>query len=122
MRLCKACAEEKPLTDFYGPYINPRTRHQKWGTTCKACLSERKPVQSTGPSKRDLAREQRLRDYPGSKTCTGCGEEKPLADFGRPVPKDRAGGRQQLAFSPRCLACQSKAVAERRARKAGARA
>ncbi len=77
---------------------------------------------TTTPSKHELARERRLRDYPGSKTCTGCGEEKPLADFGRPVPRDQAAGRQRLAFSPRCLACQSKAVTERRARKAGASA
>jgi hypothetical protein len=71
------------------------------------------------PTKRDLARERRLRDYPGSKTCTGCGEEKPLADFGRPVSRDQAAGRQRLAFNPRCLVCQAKAVSARRARKAG---
>ncbi len=74
---------------------------------------------TTTPTKRDLAREQRLRDYPGEKTCTACGEEKPLADFGRPVPRDQAAGRVVLAFSPRCLACQSKAVTARRARKTG---
>jgi hypothetical protein len=71
------------------------------------------------PTKRDLARERRLRDFPGSKICTGCGEEKPLADFGKPVPKNRAHGRQALAFSPRCLACQAQAVAVRRVRKTG---
>ncbi len=73
---------------------------------------------TTIPTKRDLARERRLRDFPGSKTCTRCGEEKPLADFGRPVPRDQAAGRQRLAFNPQCLACQSKAVMARRARKA----
>ena len=73
---------------------------------------------TTTPSKHELARERRLRDFPGSKTCTGCGEEKPLADFGRPVLRDQAAGRQRPAFNPRCLACQSKAVAARRARKA----
>ena len=73
---------------------------------------------TTTPSKRDLAREQRLRDYPGSKTCTVCGEEKPLADFGRPSLRDHAAGRVALAFSPRCLACQSKATLARRARRA----
>ncbi len=70
-------------------------------------------------NKRDLGREQRLRDYPGSKTCTGCGEEKPLADFGRPAARDQAAGRVALIFRPRCLACQSKAVVARRARKGG---
>jgi hypothetical protein len=73
---------------------------------------------TTTSTKRDLAREQRLRDHPGSRTCTGCGEEKPLADFGRPVLRDQTAGRQRLAFNPRCLACQSKAVMARRARKA----
>jgi hypothetical protein len=73
---------------------------------------------TTTPSKRDLARERRLRDFPGSKTCTGCGEEKPLADFGQPQRHDRAAGRIGLVFSPRCLACQSKEVMARRARKA----
>ena len=72
---------------------------------------------TTTSTKRDLAREQRLRDYPGSKTCTVCGEEKPLADFGRPSLRDQAAGRVALAFSPRCLACQSKATLARRARK-----
>jgi hypothetical protein len=69
---------------------------------------------TTTPSKHDLARERRLRDFPGSKTCTGCGEEKPLADFGRPDPVERAAGRVAFVFKLRCLACQSKA---RRARK-----
>ena len=73
---------------------------------------------TTTPSKNELARERRLRDFPGSKTCTGCGEEKPLADFGSPVLRDQAAGRQRLAFNPRCLPCQTKAVAVRRARKA----
>ncbi len=73
---------------------------------------------TTIPSKRDFAREQRLRDYPGSKTCTGCGEEKPLADFGRPSLRDQAAGRVALAFNARCLGCQSKVVMARRARKA----
>jgi hypothetical protein len=72
---------------------------------------------TTIPSKRDLAREQRLRDYPGSKTCTGCGEEKPLADFGRPSLRDQAAGRVAVAFRSQCLACQAKAVLARRARK-----
>ena len=72
---------------------------------------------TTIPTKRDLAREQRLRDFPGSKTCTVCGEEKPLADFGRPTPRDQAAGRVALVFSARCLACQSKATLARRARK-----
>ena len=74
------------------------------------------------PTKRDLARERRLRDFPGLKTCTACREEKPLADFGQPQRRDRAAGRIGLVFSPRCLACQSKEVMARRARKAGARA
>ena len=78
-----------------------------------------RPAQPKNPTKYELARERRLRDFPGSKVCTGCGEEKPLADFGRPVPREQAAGRQRLAFNPQCLACQSKAVTERRARKAG---
>jgi hypothetical protein len=73
---------------------------------------------TTIPTKRDLAREQRLRDYPGSKTCMDCGEEKPLADFGRPSARDQAAGQVALAFHSQCLACQSKAVMARRARKA----
>ena len=75
-----------------------------------------------GPTKRDLGREQRLRDYPGSKTCGDCGEEKPLADFGRPSPKERAGGTLAFVFSPRCLPCQTKANMARQARKAGSSA
>jgi hypothetical protein len=73
---------------------------------------------TTIPTKRDLAREQRLREFSGSKACTGCGEEKPLADFGRPFRRDQAAGRVALVFSPRCLACQSKATLARRARRA----
>ena len=74
---------------------------------------------SDRPTKYELARERRLRDYPGSKRCTGCGEEKPLADFGQPVPVERAEGRVAFAFKARCLSCLSKAVAARQARKAG---
>jgi hypothetical protein len=73
---------------------------------------------TTTPTKWDLAREQRLRDHPGSKTCKDCGEEKPLADFGRPVEQDRAGGRVGLVFKPRCLVCQGKILTARRARMA----
>ena len=73
---------------------------------------------SDKPNKHELAREQRLRDYPGSKTCADCGEEKPLADFGRPSRRDQAAGRVALVFSARCLPCKSKALAQRRARKA----
>ena len=74
---------------------------------------------TTIPTKWDLAREQRLRDHPGSKTCKDCGEEKPLADFGRPVPVERAAGRVALVFKPRCLVCQGKIHTARRARMAG---
>ncbi len=73
---------------------------------------------TTTSTKRDLAREQRLRDYPGSKTCTSCGEEKPLADFGRPFQRDQAAGRVALVFSSRCLTCKSKEVLARQARRA----
>jgi hypothetical protein len=121
-KVCKACSQEKPLTDFFGPYTDARTGQQKWKGTCKACLPKRKAVQPAGSSKWELARERRLRDYPGSKVCTDCDEEKPLADFGQPSRRDQAGGRVALVFSPRCLACQSKAVMARQARKAGSSA
>ena len=98
---CKACGQEKPLSDFFGPYTDARTGQQKWKGTCKACLSERQAVRPKGPTKYELARERRLRDYPGSKVCTGCGDEKPLADFGQPQQRDKAGGRIGLVFSPR---------------------
>ncbi len=74
---------------------------------------------SDKPSKFELARERRLRHFPGSKVCTVCGEEKPLADFGQPKRQDRASGRVALVSNARCLVCQSKAVLARRARKAG---
>ncbi len=119
VKVCKACGQEKPLADFFGPYTDTRTGRQTWKGTCKACLSERTVSRPAGPNKRDIARERRLRDYPGSKTCTSCGEEKPLADFGEPSRRDQASGRLALVFSPRCLACQSKAVMARQARKAG---
>src|SRR5918998_840723 len=113
MRTCRACGQEKPLSDFFGPYTDARTGQQRWKGTCKACLSEREAGRPARPSKYDLARERRLRDYPGSKVCAGCGEEKPLADFGQPQRRDKAGGRIGLVFSPRCLLCQSKATMER---------
>lgn len=119
MKVCNACGQEKPPEAFFGPYTDPRTGQQKWKGTCKACLSERKAVRPKGPTKWDLARERRLRDYPGSKVCTDCGEQKPLADFGQPSRRDQAAGRIGLVFSPRCLACQSKIVMARQARKAG---
>ena len=118
VKVCKACGQERALTDFYG-YTDPRTGQQKWRSTCKACLSERQAAQPKGPTKHELARERRLRQYPGSKVCADCGEEKPLADFGQPQRRDKAGGRIGLVFSPRCLPCQSKATMARQARKAG---
>jgi hypothetical protein len=116
VKVCVACGQEKALTDFYG-YTDPRTGQQKWKGTCKACLSERDAARPKGPTKYELARERRLRDYPGSKVCAECGEEKPLADFGQPQRRDKAGGRIGLVFSPRCLPCQSKATMARQARK-----
>jgi hypothetical protein len=77
---------------------------------------------TTTPTKWDLARDQRLRDYPGAKTCKDCGQEKLLADFGRPVPVERAAGRVALVFKPRCLVCQGQIQTVRRARKAGSSA
>ena len=116
VKVCNACGQGKPLGAFYGPYTDMHTGRQRWKGTCKACMAGL-PVQADGATKRDLARERRLRDFLGSKTCTGCGEEKPLADFGRPSLRDQAGGRVALAFKPQCLACQSKVVRARRARK-----
>jgi hypothetical protein len=117
-KVCKACGQEKSLSDFFGPYTDARTGQQKWKGTCKACSAEREAARPKELGKYQLARERRLRDYPGSKVCTDCGEEKPLADFGQPSRRDQAGGRIALVFSPRCLACQSKAVMARQARKA----
>lgn len=114
---CKACGQEKPLTDFFGPYTDARTGQRKWKSPCKACSAEREAARPKGPSKYELARERRLRDYPGSKVCTDCGEGKALADFGQPSRRDKAGGRIGLVFSPRCLPCQSKATMARQARK-----
>ena len=118
MKVCKACGQEKPLSHFFGPYTDARTGQQKWKGTCKACLSERQAVRPKGTTKYELARERRLRDYPGSKVCADCREERPLADFGQPQRRDKAGGRIGLVFSPRCLPCQSKATMARQARKA----
>jgi hypothetical protein len=118
VKVCNACGQEKPLTDFFGPYTDKRTGRQKWQSPCKACQSERDAARPKEPSKYELARERRLRDYPGSKVCADCGEEKPLADFGQPQRRDKAGGRIGLVFSPRCLPCQSKATMARQARRA----
>ncbi len=119
VKVCNACGQEKALADLFGPYTDARTGQQKWKGTCKACLSERQPSRPAGPSKYELARERRLRDYPDSKVCADCGEEKPLADFGQPQRRGKAGGRVGLAFNARCLPCQSKATMARQARKSG---
>ncbi len=119
IKVCTACRHEKPLTDFYGPYSSKRTGQQIWKSICKECVSERRPPPPAGPTKRELAREQRLRNYPGAKTCTSCGEEKPLADFGQPYRRELGARGVALVFNSWCLACQSKAVAARRARRAG---
>ncbi len=118
VKVCNTCGQEKPLSDFFGPYTDKQTGQQKWKGTCKACVPK-KAVRSKEPTKWELARERRLRDYPGSKVCADCGEEKPLADFGQPSRRDQAHGRIALVFSPRCLPCQSKAVTARQARQAG---
>jgi hypothetical protein len=119
VKTCTACGLEKPLSDFFGPYLDKSSGRQKWKGACKACSAERQAARSKAPGKYALARERRLRDFPGSKVCTGCGEEKPLADFGQPQRHDKAAGRIALVFSPRCLVCQSKATKARQARKAG---
>ena len=118
VKVCNACGQEKALTDFFGPYTDKETGVQKWKATCKACLAERQAARLKEPSKFELARDQRLRDYPGSKACKDCGQEKPLADFGRLVPVERAAGRVALVFKPRCLVCQGQIQTARRARKA----
>jgi hypothetical protein len=115
MRVCTACGQEKPIEAFFSPYLDKRRR--KWKGACKVCSAKGQATRPKEPSKYELARERRLRDYPGSKVCTDCGEEKPLADFGQPSRRDKAGGRIGLVFSPRCLACQSKATMARQARK-----
>jgi hypothetical protein len=115
IKICTACGEEKPLDAFFGPYTDKQTGRQKWTGTCKACRAERRrALQPVSPGKRDIAREQRLRDYPGSKVCTACGEEKPLADFGQPAQRDHAAGRVALVFNARCLPCQARANRARR--------
>ena len=119
MKVCNACGQEKPLSDFFGPYLDTNTGRRRWKGACKACAAERQAaVRPKRPGKYALARERRLRDYPGSKVCTGCVEEKPLADFRQPRRHNRAAGRIGLVFNARCLACQSKAVTARRAPKA----
>jgi hypothetical protein len=117
-KTCTACGEAKPLDAFFGPYPDKQTGRQKWTGTCKACRAERRrALQPVSPGKRDIAREQRLRDYPGTKVCTACGAEKPLADFGQPARRDHAAGRTALVFNGRCLPCQTKADRARKSRR-----
>ena len=118
MKTCTACGQGKPLSDFFGPYLDKRDGRQFWGSACKVCSAERKAARPKRPGKYELARERRLRDYPGAKVCTDCGEEKPLADFGQPQRHDRAAGRIALVFNVRCLPCQAKANMARRTRRA----
>ena len=113
MKICKACGLEKPLSEFFGPYTDKQTGQHKWKGTCKACLAKREAPD--GQTKHDLARERRLRDYPGSKVCKTCGEEKPLADFGQPHRQERAGGQIGLVFNAHCLPCKAKARQTRKA-------
>ena len=84
VKVCTACGQEKPIEAFFASHLDKKRR--KWKGACKVCTAER---QGGGQTKNELAREQRLRDFPGSKTCTGCREHKPLADFGRPPEEAR---------------------------------
>jgi hypothetical protein len=122
VKVCNACSQEKPLTAFFGPYLDARTGQQVWKGPCRACMAEREAARHKEPGKYELGRERRLRDYPGSKVCADCCEEKPLADFGQPRRHDKAAGRIAIVFSPRCLPCQSKVTMARQTRKAGSTA
>ena len=122
VKVCNPCVQEKSLTDFFGPYTDARPGEQKCKSPSKACSAEREAARPKEPTKYEMARERRLRDFPGSKVCADCGEEKPLADFGQPRRQDKAGGQIGLVFNARCLPCQSKATMARQARKAGSSA
>ncbi len=46
VKVCNACGQEKPLSDFFGPYTDARTGQQKWKSPARrARPNERPPPQ-----------------------------------------------------------------------------
>ena len=89
MKPCTGCGEVKPLTDYHRASKAHDGRYSK----CKTCIlahqakyRERVAAERVDPAPTD------------TKTCTGCGEVKPLADYHRKA--DSRDGR----FS-RCKVC-----------------
>lgn len=81
MKLCKACAQTKPLSEFHKDNRTRGLKPSRGGfgvaTVCKRCRAEaRKP----GIHAERIAREKRRKR--GLKPCGRCHEAKPLADFG----------------------------------------
>ena len=78
---CTECGETKPLDDFYVKYKATGVRLSR----CKQCHNARKLSTyhaTKGPLKRDAPK-------PTTKTCTKCGEVKPIAAFDRRGNSDR---------------------------------
>lgn len=86
---CARCKEQKPLDDFH------RNQHRVDGRahTCRVCRS--------AATQRLEARKRAERPAPApeTKTCSVCGETKPLNRFMR-------GPRYQLGVSRQCKACR----------------
>jgi len=86
MKTCLICGQEK-LIDLFSRDNKAKDKHQSY---CKACaLSENQKYRKSAKGKATLQR--RVEDYQAGydpdakslKTCTGCGEEKPIDEFHR---------------------------------------
>ena len=98
-RVCTICSTEKPLSEFN------KAPRGKWGreSRCKACKSAQNKARYV-PAVSDLAaREARYTRLHGdTKTCTQCGETKPISEFS----KSKEGVYGPI-YRSRCKRCNS---------------
>lgn len=69
MKLCKACGQEKPITEFH----KDKSKSDGLNAYCKPCTRERQ--------KAFQAKPPRYQATDGLKRCQHCKEEKPYAEF-----------------------------------------
>jgi hypothetical protein len=80
MKKCSACFIDKPVTEFYVANHVPSGRQ----SMCIPCYK------AYYKNWREQRKESKPIDFPQSKTCQDCGQNKPVSQFGkRSVSKDK---------------------------------
>lgn len=77
-KICGKCGEELPLSSFH----RKRSHITGRAWSCRSCASQRTRRAANQPSRSALSAEKRATSAANTtKVCTGCGNERPYADY-----------------------------------------